>query len=52
MGGKQGLVFTYTVSEGLIAVKSAPTPELDKAKAYVLSAEQNAQYFQPLRTTE
>lgn len=52
VGGEQGLVFTYTVSEGLIAVKSAPTPELDKAKAYVLSAEQNPQYFQPLRTTE
>ena len=52
VGGEQGLVFTYTVSEGLIAVKSAPTPVLDKAKAYVLSAEQNAQYIQPLRTTE
>ena len=47
IGGKDGLAFTFTPDEGLIALRDDPTPVLDKAKTHRLSAEKNSQFFQP-----
>ena len=52
IGGDQGLAFTFTPSEGLIALRYDPTPELDKAQCYLLSADHNAQFLQPKRNNK
>lgn len=49
MGGENGLAFTYTPGEGLIALRNDPTPELDKAQSYPLGPELNGQFLQPVR---
>ena len=48
IGGAQGLTFTYSPSVGLIAVRDAPTPALDKAMRFRLSAEENSEFLNPL----
>ena len=47
IGGKDGLAFTFTLDEGLIALRDDPTPVLDKAQSHPLSAEKSSQFFQP-----
>lgn len=47
IGGKDGLAFTFTLDEGLIALRDDPTPVLDKARSHTLSAEENSQFLQP-----
>ncbi|WP_156466852.1 hypothetical protein [Pseudomonas lundensis] len=48
IGGAQGLTFTYSPSVGLIAVRDVPTPVLDKAMRFRLSAEENSEFLNPL----
>ena len=50
IGGEDGLAFTFTPSEGVIALRNDPTPELDKAQRHVLSATSNSRFLQPVRT--
>jgi hypothetical protein len=52
IGGENGLAFTYTLSEGLIALRNDPTPVLDKAQSYALSATLNGHFLQPKRKGE
>lgn len=49
-GGDQGQVYIYTPDTGLISGREESIPELDKAIRFSLSAEQNSQYLQPVRT--
>lgn len=47
IGGKEGLAFTFTPGEGLIALRDDPTSVLDKAQSHPLSAEKNSHFLQP-----
>ena len=52
IGGEDGLAFTFTPGEGLIALRDDPTPVLDKAQSYALSATLNGRFLQPKRKGE
>ena len=48
VGGEQGVAFTLTHNNGVIALRNDPTPELDRAPAYTLGkGHPGAIYLQP-----
>ncbi|PSS48259.1 hypothetical protein [Pseudomonas sp. BBP2017] len=48
IGGKRGVAFTLSDSDGVVALRDDPTPELDRVPVYVLDANgAGAYYLQP-----